>query len=502
MVSPVRRDKFSFHNNQFYVQVEDSDHKREDASKLYSLLTYVAPTGPVLTKAGNVPKHKPKPHKDPSPQFYRAQLIHYGLPELKTKPAVKKKLLAAFKDGPKGEKILEVPQSILDLERQMRGEWTKLEEEDLERKREQFRRVEEREKQEQEARTAARAIVCAYLPDEPPLGLESEYEVEEEEEEDNVFSEVPPFVVQTRKRFFGLDRAVAERLLDDIINEYWEVGSTLRKKMKDMAMYPDGKAARKYSGKPPPASNAIAGPSRESTVIDLAADSEGDVKPTEQTALKTTGSKRSRSPPSPRVQPAQKRSKSKSTEIPKFCTGSFKITIPSLAKNWPQHVEDENGETLTLGPSSTGSHLWGHFDFGIIHGYIRSVGPPPKHEGEKMYFTWRGRERGEDVMAFGDVNRGFVEFSAGGGQVTGAIKGSLTSQATFSGYRDSGPLEVAKWKKEFRLINQAGFEREGTMRWGTWVSEKAPGERAMDSDTTDGECSDDDSDEEPICYAL
>ncbi|KAI0084378.1 hypothetical protein BDY19DRAFT_971529 [Irpex rosettiformis] len=110
-------------SSSFYVKVESRgifhQHSRADPLHLYGLLTYEAPTGPLLTKKGAVAKRQPGPHKDQSEHFYCAQLLHYGLKPLKTKGPAKKALLAAFGSG----KTLTVPAHILQLQEQLRIEY-------------------------------------------------------------------------------------------------------------------------------------------------------------------------------------------------------------------------------------------------------------------------------------------------------------------------------------------------------------------------------------------
>lgn len=119
--APVTKDNVFFYTfSGLYVEVSDGGayskhrHARADPSTLYNLLTY-EDRGPVLTKKG-VPAKRQPVHKDETVHFYCAQLLHYGLKPLKTKPAAKKHLLAAF--GP--DQTLGVPEHIIQLEKDLR----------------------------------------------------------------------------------------------------------------------------------------------------------------------------------------------------------------------------------------------------------------------------------------------------------------------------------------------------------------------------------------------
>lgn len=115
MVPPaLSRDGFIF-NGQFCVDVDGNLHKREDPATLYVLLNAVPPT----TKDGKTAR-KPA-NSDREAHFYTAQLLHYGLPSLKTRDAAKKKLLTAF--GGANGRTLNVPPHILALEAVMGKEY-------------------------------------------------------------------------------------------------------------------------------------------------------------------------------------------------------------------------------------------------------------------------------------------------------------------------------------------------------------------------------------------
>lgn len=127
MAVPITRDGVFFCSSAvsdtgFYVEVEDGyqkhRHARSEPGRLFMLLTYTPPP-PVLTKAGDVAKRQPPPHKDEPWHFYCAQLLHYGLKPLKTKAAAKNHLLAAFGTG----RDLAVPEWIIQLKAELQEEY-------------------------------------------------------------------------------------------------------------------------------------------------------------------------------------------------------------------------------------------------------------------------------------------------------------------------------------------------------------------------------------------
>lgn len=116
--SVTRDDVFFYDYNGLYVVENGRHYTRALDSDLHDLLTWVD-EGPVLTKKGVPAKRQPPPHKDETAAFYIAQLMHYGLKPLKTKPAAKNALLAAFDGG----ESLAVPRRIVDLESELKELW-------------------------------------------------------------------------------------------------------------------------------------------------------------------------------------------------------------------------------------------------------------------------------------------------------------------------------------------------------------------------------------------
>ncbi|KAE9398760.1 hypothetical protein BT96DRAFT_821548, partial [Gymnopus androsaceus JB14] len=87
---------------------------RESSSSLYNLLTYKDPEETILTETGKLAQPK-----DRSATFYRAQIIHYGIQDYKTKGAAKRHLLRAFDANHQ----LKVPENILLIERELKAEY-------------------------------------------------------------------------------------------------------------------------------------------------------------------------------------------------------------------------------------------------------------------------------------------------------------------------------------------------------------------------------------------
>lgn len=144
---------------------------------------------------------------------------------------------------------------------------------------------------------------------------------------------------------------------------------------------------------------------------------------------------------------------------------------------------------MSLEFSSTTRHLWGHLDFGIYEGYLRSCGPVDNRAGVTMSFQWRGRDTGEGESTYHSSNRGTLTLKPRG-TLDGEISTDVTGKATLSGrkvhaVRGTGVRGgVTVWKNGFWALNEANYQRESISRWGgsTW-GRYYGSEREKNSDT-------------------
>ncbi|KAJ6490486.1 hypothetical protein DFH09DRAFT_1377362 [Mycena vulgaris] len=183
-----------------------------------------------------------------------------------------------------------------------------------------------------------------------------------------------------------------------------------------------------------------------------------------------------------------KKGKAQLAKENKELSGKFKVVAPFLTEQWEDQTRDMMW--LELYPSSTTSHLWGAFDFGVVSGVIRSTSPLPTHVGESVAFLWRGRESGEGETTFGDGNVGSIVF-LGAGKLKAKMDWDL-GNFDFAGIRLEGakgkvsPKSVREWKSTWRGINPRAYERENRARWGAWGGDDDDGEQPAGSDTTEG----------------
>jgi hypothetical protein len=169
--------------------------------------------------------------------------------------------------------------------------------------------------------------------------------------------------------------------------------------------------------------------------------------------------------------------------------GKFTIVSLGLGEQWSAASGDL---TLKLSPSTTGGHLWGQFDFGIVSGIMR-CDAPPTNTGDLCNFSWRGTESGEGEMTYSEHNVGKITF-LGGGRIRGTIAADLFQVTEFTGVHDQVTPKTAVWvkhvkvwKEQWRGINFRTYEAARVGRWGKWYEGSDYTEPPAESDTTDGE---------------
>lgn len=174
-----------------------------------------------------------------------------------------------------------------------------------------------------------------------------------------------------------------------------------------------------------------------------------------QTAPRGGGTSRGRQPDADDVSPA---------DSPRLglINGYYEIESRSL-NQWETFPEEDFSLTLCL----SGNSIWGEYDFGMYHGILYMPKRPWTASEDEIPFQWRGTDRSEGEIRFGDSNEGFIRF-LGGGQIEGEI--NCYGRAKFSGWRtsddDTSPLRsVASMRREWDGYNQDEYERLRVARW-------------------------------------
>lgn len=443
---------FTYKDGIFCATYDGHVHPRKEASELHTHLTYVAPP-PAINENGkrtwnldagtptNYPAH-----------FYAAQLMHYGLKPLKTKPAAKKKLLSAF-GGHEGKTLL-VPKSILDLEKAMR----------------------KGDQKTTTAKPAPRTKLTAKKTTRPIVLTTTSMEVDQKPQPAIFVSEQPkpvnathaststrsPRTKQTaRKSTGGLPPPSPPPPVD--------ARSAVKNLQKLTALPKMTRAELRDEIKRLPVARAR-------QILDVLLEKVPAVATVLEKELSST-----------RVS-----SKAKEKAInPSEWTGLYDINAPALAA---EDLYGSGGYTFEIYPSSTSAHLWAYFYFGHhISGVMRSIHPAPNFLNTEVFFEWHGFESEEHIMSFDSDNRAVITFLPGG-LLEGKMCASFYGTFKLYGCRPVNPVtstakhqrkEVSSWKKTWRSINDHNYEVARVARWGKWGGEEKDDE-AFASDTTAG----------------
>ncbi|KAK2760706.1 hypothetical protein FQN54_001941 [Arachnomyces sp. PD_36] len=182
--------------------------------------------------------------------------------------------------------------------------------------------------------------------------------------------------------------------------------------------------------------------------------------------------------------------------------GEYTIAAPSLENGWDCY----QGLTLKLNLSSSGSHMWGSFDFAIFEGKLRSEKLDKDSFGGTIRFHWRGRETGEGESTFGKENVATFTFLDDGmfrGKMYWDCYGTfeLVGKKNVKGAGNKAALakEVRGWKDGYRELNEKNWDAECSNRWGGFQI-YAKADKPAESDTSDGRGDDDDDDEDEDEY--
>ncbi|KAI0027547.1 hypothetical protein K488DRAFT_90731 [Vararia minispora EC-137] len=532
----------------FYVRILEDGGKRHHHTRaspltLHSLLTWTNP-GPVLTKKGVPSKRQPAPHKDEPWHFYTAQLLHYGLKPLKTKAAAKKALLAAFGGGT----TLQVPQHILTLQQKLRAEWLVVHAK-VKVQHEEERATKERALAEQrlEARWKHAQIVADSDEEHSEVHVKPGAS-KKRKPEAPATTTAPAKKAKPTGKFTSLDTCgkyeiFAPRLSD----EYGDVGFVLELSPSTRVKHIWGSfhfgvvmgilrcdalpttagepCSFKWRGEETDEGQMYFGDNTgtltflgggairgvfSGPVFGESTKFSGQQDPDLTRRVMWSKSIRgwkdrwrgynSRSCNAAAARrwgqwhpdrDFKERAADSDTTLDLLDTrGDFVVTAPELGRQW----DVASGElTLKLSPSSTGRHLWGRFDFGIVSGVLR-CDVLPTTVNSSCIFTWRGTESGENEMTFSDFNTGTITFH-GGGHISGTIAADLFQSVEFTGAQSQKTWlkQVKAWKGEWRSINERTYHAASIARWGKWSEELDHKEPPAESDTSDGEGSDDES---------
>ncbi|KAL8787206.1 MAG: hypothetical protein Q9213_002317 [Squamulea squamosa] len=179
-------------------------------------------------------------------------------------------------------------------------------------------------------------------------------------------------------------------------------------------------------------------------------------------------------------------------------SGIYAIAAPAVSNGW-----DCGGPLmLEMAPSSTRSHLWGSFNFGVFEGKLRSL-PVKGAAGNTVELHWRGRETGNGESTYEPENIASFTFLEKG-KFKGTMYWDCLGEFELVGKRisnrsesDNNSRKVKAWKSGYWALNEADYERERVSRWGGWSDRYSDSEEEPNSDTENEQgCNDEDEKDE------
>jgi hypothetical protein len=495
----VSNGKYSFALDSFYVETSGHQvHRRATIPEIQALFH---------------PGHQQQQQQrgaDPTGHWYEAQLLHYGLPPSKTKAVAKTRLLDAVNGGK-----LAVPTDVLKIEADLKKEWKK-KDKDL-----RAERAKQGESSAPDAGKKKRVRADDGIKDgqRPAAPAKKAKSSETSSKQSNKESSGPaaskPTPVKastaTTSTTDSSTRKPRTKLTARCSSRGGMHSSSRTAAVKSESVEPPKKkqtarrgGAMNTSSKPtaettensePPKMKQTARCSRGamsgSSRINAPKTETSEAPKKKQPAPRGGGALRGRQPtvsPADDVYSKPNGSRSESDiEMPNandfgdesgsdgysspdpadtprlgLINGYYEIESPSLDE-WSQFPQEDFSLLLSL----SGNSVWGEYDFGMFYGILHMPKRPWTASEETIPFKWRGGNRSDSEIRFGNDNKGFIRF-LGEGKIEGEI--NCYGHAKFSGWRTSGddtssPRTVASLRREWAGYNEDEYDRRQAARW-------------------------------------
>ncbi|EPQ53307.1 hypothetical protein GLOTRDRAFT_131576 [Gloeophyllum trabeum ATCC 11539] len=159
-------------------------------------------------------------------------------------------------------------------------------------------------------------------------------------------------------------------------------------------------------------------------------------------------------------------------------TGTWTISAPALAANWPDVSGNMHFNIAKLttakgkkGKGTSGDVLFAAFNLGILEGVI-AFDKPPTPSSLETTFLWRGRETGEGEMQTAqDFNCGKLTFDTDRDEGKNTNKFTGVFASTYGTWNIEGTRVNSKafsgstFKEEYKGYTEEAYEYERVARW-------------------------------------
>ncbi|KAL7894224.1 hypothetical protein HDV63DRAFT_272176 [Trichoderma sp. SZMC 28014] len=407
--------KFAYGNGVFFAEASNrSQHRR--ASK-EELVTHFA--------SGS--------DKDHTAHWFEAQLIHHGLQPSKVKSVARMRLFDAVRQG-----TLSVPLPIVDLERKLKKEWTKL---------------------DRENKKAAKPVEAVASSQAGPSRKTSTGKRK---------ADVTVNVTINTDTSGGIAPTTAKRA---------KTSGPSEKSLAPARQYATKQTARRgtisrASTRQEPASRTAPGPVprvRQFARRSRPFTPHGRIQSSYQGGGYSDHADPFDEPPPPYedsyeegYEGRHRLDQTASLTPLGLLNGRYDISSHSVEEEWPQYA---SGLSLVL--TLAGSSLWGRFDLGVIEGVLHFEERPRKSSLDEVQFSWRGREV-EGPISYDDRrNKGWIKF-LGGGRIEGWIdySGIYFEAHRMPGQGTRSEVEARSMQNEWNGYTEDEYERESRARWG------------------------------------
>ncbi|KAK1043496.1 hypothetical protein LTR74_018422 [Friedmanniomyces endolithicus] len=479
LTPPVENNGFAYAGDAFYAQA--SDHHRHRRATLLELKQLFQPAPGTMSNI-----------KDPPAHWYECQLIHYGLRPSKTKSVAKLRLLDAFNEG-----STVVPQSLQNLETELRKQWNKIE------------RQTRKERKEMTSTTsaAAQGQTAQQRIKEPGRAAKQGDRVAaskgagKKRKLNDDTSDVTAALSNARAAAVTkLDRAKAHMsgpsAMQDSVRKQRAEGTTAKRAKSAPAFAQRSALAAPASfGAHLPRSRQTARRSRpfnpgtrfdsRPSLTTMRAREAWDIPSGARTerSLSTSCPVDEIDEDDVVMQDASFNSHDEERGVfesvkqedacPSYPQGSDLVGVVNGMYNVRTSINGEwdeyNGHQSTITLTFHRDELWGSYDFGMFNGVIRMTERRRDSSDDTVDFQWRGIENSEHIISYNDSRQtGQIAFD-GGGVVSGTFHG-MYREVSFQGLRvdcrQTGDEQTySTLQKEWDSYSEEAFETAQVRRW-------------------------------------
>jgi hypothetical protein len=144
--------------------------------------------------------------------------------------------------------------------------------------------------------------------------------------------------------------------------------------------------------------------------------------------------------------------------------GTYTITCPRITQQWSHY----NVLSLNVVRTHARQHIQADFDFGLVHGVIRSKTMEGRTDGGVyVTFEWVGDEDQRPIAFPRKSQSGYIKFSRDAGSAMPILKGKINDFSGFGDFEFSGEWVGPPNRNNYHWddFNEEAYERARVGRW-------------------------------------